>query len=85
MGKKTQGRRVHPNEDGMLNLEPADYGKHPNGNWMAMCPDGHLGNLANHDVTEYDDGTITVSPSILIKAHDGKWHGFLRAGVWEEC
>jgi len=52
---------------------------------MAMCPDGHLGNLANHDVTEYDDGTITVSPSILIKAHDGKWHGFLRAGVWEEC
>jgi hypothetical protein len=38
-------------------------------------------------VVEHEDGTITVSPSILVStSRDGKplevWHGFLERGVW---
>lgn len=51
--------------------------------WMVRTPNGHLGNLGNHDVTENPDGTITVSPSILVSNHTGElYHGFLRAGEW---
>lgn len=60
--------------------------------WFAITPNGHLGNLANHTVTEHEDGTITVSPSILVsttRPKDGNsvqlWHGFLERGIWREC
>lgn len=46
--------------------------------------DGY-GSLAGHKIVEHDDGTITVSPSILIKTHVGTWHGFLKKGFWKEC
>lgn len=55
--------------------------------WMCKSPNGHAGNLSRHEVVEHEDGTITVTPSILIS--DGKgttfWHGYLTAGVWREC
>ena len=52
--------------------------------WMVRTPNGHLGDLGNHDVTENDDGTITVSPSILVSDSTGElYHGYLRDGVWE--
>lgn len=52
--------------------------------WMVRTPNGHLGNLGAHDVTEHEDGTITVSPSILVSnPQEGElYHGFLVAGVW---
>ena len=51
----------------------------------APGPGGFHGNLAKHDVTEHEDGTITVSPSILITKHTGEtWHGFLEHGEWRE-
>lgn len=54
--------------------------------YMCRTPNGHTGNLANHDVTEHDDGTITVSPSILVENSNGEgWHGYLERGVWREC
>ena len=34
---------------------------------------------------EHEDGTITVTPSIVITTHVGTWHGFLERGVWREC
>ena len=47
-----------------------------------------LANLTNHKVAEHEDGTITVSPSILTTGHDtGKAitkHGYLEKGVWRE-
>lgn len=56
------------------------------GTWDCVTPNGHLGNLGNHDVTEHEDGTITVSPSILVSDNSGElWHGFLERGVWREC
>jgi hypothetical protein len=55
--------------------------------WMARTPNGHLSNLAAHDVTEHEDGTISVSPSILVSnPQEGElYHGFLERGVWREA
>jgi len=79
-----QGKRVYPSDKG-LPLDPGEFDQ-KNGTWYARTPNGHWGNLSNHDVTEHDDGTITVSPSILVSDDSGElWHGYLRAGVWEEC
>lgn len=57
--------------------------------WVCTAPNGHAGSLANHQVVEHEDGTITVSPSILIRtSEDGGityrelWHGFLERGIW---
>jgi len=74
------------NPNGML-PDPGEYGRDSRGDWIGMTPNGHLANLSAHAVMEEDDGTITVHPSILVKAPDGTelWHGFLRDGVWEPC
>lgn len=73
-------------------LKPGEYGLDRQGKWHCCAPrdtgdfmtDFH-GNLAAHTVVEHEDGTITVSPSILIRTHLGSWHGFLERGVWREC
>lgn len=84
------GRRIYPDAEGRLWLAPGDYGRAANGEWLARPPTDpgqHLtGSLRNHEVTEHEDGTITVSPSIMITGHDDdcavQWHGYLRRGVW---
>ena len=75
-------------------FQPGEYGKapfaEPSGfRWMCRPPWKHSGgDLINHKVTEHEDGTITVSPSILIQTGPNmawKWHGYLERGVWREC
>lgn len=86
-----QGKRVYLNElDDLLLLKQGEYGFNPkDGIWYARVPNGHIGNLANHQVTEHEDGTITVSPSILVSGYDEEkgektiWHGYLVRGVWQ--
>lgn len=82
----TQGKRVEWPE-GLL--KPGEYAKHPETDvWYCSTPNGHYGNLVAHDVTEHEDGTITVSPSILVTTGRGDrelWHGYLERGVWREC
>jgi hypothetical protein len=53
--------------------------------WWVRDPYGHVGRLDDHTVIEHEDGTITVSPSILDDAHPGGWHGFLERGVWRSA
>lgn len=65
-------------------MTPGDYGRHGD-IWYAAVPNGLLANLANHKVVEHQDGTITVSPSILVSNHESSWHGYLEKGVWREC
>lgn len=50
--------------------------------WFVRCMVGCvLGRLdRNHTVTEHDDGTITVEPSLVM---NNGWHGWLRRGVFE--
>ncbi len=66
---------------------PGSYGKDVQGNWMIMFPDGRLGSLKLHEVVEHDDGTITVSPSILVTGGGiaTQIHGYLERGVWRDC
>jgi hypothetical protein len=80
---QVRGRRVRDTD----RFAPGDYGQHPvSGEWMANAPGGGLGNLSAHEVTEHEDGTISVSPSILITGADEngptRWHGFLERGIW---
>jgi hypothetical protein len=75
------GRRV---PDGTEMFAPGDYGR-LNGIWMANAPGGALGDLTNHEVVEHEDGTITVSPSILIDDGEAKWHGYLERGIWRQA
>jgi hypothetical protein len=53
--------------------------------WMLYLPNCGVGGLGNHEITEHEDGTITVSPSILMTGHLGnKRHGYLTKGMWTE-
>lgn len=81
-----QGRRIKRDGPDESTAQPGDYYLW-RGRWMAMTPNGLLGNLGNHEVVEHEDGTITVSPSILVDNGEGgkSWHGFLERGVWREC
>jgi hypothetical protein len=76
----------------LFELQPGEYGKltpagSTDGVWYARTPNGHFGCLRAHDVTEHEDGTITVSPSILVTGSAcGRgvelYHGWLQRGVW---
>jgi len=77
----TPGHRAYAPDDNFL-AKPGGYWKHQSGTWYARTPSGELANLARHQVTEHEDGTISVSPSILISSHDTSWHGFLEHGNW---
>lgn len=81
------GKRVHNTEPHQM--APGEYGRweRDNGNWYARCPSPHdlTANLSSHQVTEHEDGTITVSPSILCGDSKVEWHGYLERGVWREC
>lgn len=86
MAEPVTGRRVYglaPHE-----LQPGDYGHWDEHGWYGHCPGtGDLvANLNGHQVVEHEDGTITVSPSILCSGgpKEASWHGFLERGVWRE-
>lgn len=82
-----QGKRIYT--DHPIVLLPGEYGI-MYGRWYACTPNGKLGDLSNHEVTEHEDGTITVSPSILVTGYDDErkektvWHGYLERGIWRE-
>lgn len=74
-------------------LEAGEYRRehHPKLGWIWTCrppeqPESVQGWLGRHTITEHDDGTITVSPSILIDSSWAgepiQWHGWLERGVW---
>lgn len=75
------GQRIE--YDGVGIPDPGTYWKR-NYAWYGMTPTGRMANLTNHEVVEHDDGTITVSPSILVSNNDESWHGYLERGVWRE-
>lgn len=80
-----QGKRVDAHDDPLL--APGEYGIMSNGTWHGCTPNGHGCSLAKHTVIEHEDGTITVSPSILVSDARGEvelWHGYLERGVWRE-
>jgi hypothetical protein len=86
--REHEGTRL-PDGTGWFDAEPGDYWRiRRDGEWLWKATDpvyGMVAALDEHEVTEHDDGTITVSPSILI--HGGErmkdeFHGYLKHGVW---
>lgn len=79
MEKEERGVRVWPHEiTGIRSFPEGGYGKDHEGAWMVRPPGSHLGALDGHEVVEHDDGTITVTPSIMGEG----FHGHLVKGVW---
>ena len=70
--------------------QQGDYGKDEKGDWWVWPPECnpcHItgnGEAANWKVTENEDKTITVSPSIFYNPPNG-WHGHLVNGEWKKC
>lgn len=76
-------------EGGIVTWPPGAYGRNtrsgPTEGWYVKTPNSHAGNLGAHEVVEHEDGTITVTPSILVSWADGEelYHGYLTRGIWE--
>jgi len=69
---------------------PGEYKKLEDGiSWLLCVPTGVHGTINNRvwSITEHDDGTITVSPSIKVVCHVEayNWHGYLEEGIWQTC
>lgn len=64
------------------------YWKDADGVWWIYLPYCGAGRLSKHTVEEHEDGTVTVTPSILMTGHRNgeqtQRHGFLTKGVWHE-
>jgi hypothetical protein len=81
-----QGKRHDLTENDFI-LEMGEYGKDSDGKWYMRPPVSGfgMGSLGLHTITEHEDSTITVSPSILCAGHhDRQWHGYLEKGIWRE-
>lgn len=72
-----------------INDAVASYYKGDDGIWYLYLPGCGIANLARHEVTEHDDGSITAAPSILLDGHHNgrptRLHGFLVKGFWLEA
>lgn len=82
-----------------MSFEPGDYagpisnytGDRPAVFFMLPVPEGHpdygLRHVCAppHSFAEEDDGSLTISPSILARRSPDSapgWHGYLQRGVW---
>lgn len=94
-----QGVRKYHNQPepipARVHLDPGEYCYLARYNlWLACSPNGHMCTLgrghppdvkgSTHSIVEHEDGSITVSPSILISnPQQGElYHGWLERGVW---
>jgi hypothetical protein len=88
-GDTLQGRRISLRQFYSDSRQPGDYcgpirkEEGPENAWYICDPAGRIGGLYKHTVTEHDDGTISVDPSID-DPPDG-WHGYLKRGVWRQA
>jgi hypothetical protein len=83
-GDRTPGVRG-ADGDWTSDRQPGEYWR--NGDrWCGITPRfGYFVDLTTWHITEHDDGTITVSPSIFVNPNRPEsWHGFLEHGVWRE-
>lgn len=80
-----RGVRVYDKEP--HELTGGQYGKWKlDNNWYAVPPDTDLvANLGSHEVEEHKDGSISVTPSILVSCGVASWHGYLTRGAFVPC
>lgn len=79
------GKRLYPTDKDKVfeMMKPGDYFSLSSGEFIICTPNNLVASIRNHKVIEHEDGTITVSPSILITG-TGTWHGYLEKGIWRE-
>jgi len=84
-GVMPNGTRVFDKEP--HELRPGEYGKWAADDHFYGMPPGTdlLANLASHTIDQHEDGTITVTPSILVSDNKTSWHGYLTRGEWKPC
>jgi len=94
------GRRLYPTDKDKVfeMMKPGDYFKLSSNpiEFIIQTPNGLVCSIRNHAVIEHEDGTITVSPSIVVNGvkyenqfimvneENAHWHGYLEHGVWRE-
>ncbi len=66
------GIRLSDGYDETRSIPNGAYWRESNGTWSIRTPNGRIGSVAKHTVVEHEDGTITVSPSILVYAMEPK-------------
>ena len=65
-----------------MRFDEGDYGQDKEGTWWVRAPGTLIaGPLLDHSILEHEDGTITVTPSILVDPSPG-YHGYLSNGGW---
>lgn len=88
----------HPDDTDPGLYQPGDYGCYL-GIWYFITPNGHLGSPGQNPdgqegrflLTEHEDGTITISPSIRVTGGDAEgnevelYHGYLENGNWRDA
>ena len=79
-GDRTQGKRLYRGEGGVLNLEPASYGKVSSQEFLFRAPRGPARKLSGHQLIFNEDSTISVFPSF----DSPEWHGWIDHDVWIE-
>jgi hypothetical protein len=85
-----QGKRFYPDDKRDFPNIRGEYMKQADGSWLLCLPTGIHATINSKiwNITEHDDGTITVSPSIYTKSpanNEYDWHGFLEKGIFREC
>lgn len=85
-----KGRRLPDGDHDKPEVQPGDYWKSARSVFEACAPNGDIGRIKTHKVIEHEDGTITVSPSLIFpKPGDTTtntgWHGWLERGIWRKA
>lgn len=74
-------------------LKPGEYCYYE-GELYGCTPNGLLACMSKRNIHMHDDGTISVTPSILVKRgtkdysmgeYYARWRGYLTRGEWVEC
>jgi len=88
-----KGNRLPDGTDWSSDWKSGDYAKYLD-NWFIMTPNGQLARIdpKRWTITEHEDKTITVSPSIRISTRHPTtnqdielWHGYLIKGEFISC
>ncbi len=81
--------RVYLPPVGLPNAE-GNYGQDERGEWWFRAPNTRsMAALTDHEVEVHEDGTISVTPSILwpkgMNGAEVEVHGYLTRGEWREA
>ena len=80
-----QGRRLPDDAPHFADVLPVIIGRTNTVGGTPIHRTGSWG-ISKTMIVEREDGTITVSPSILVKEGSlDSWHGYLERDIWRSC